>query len=86
MQFTTAFRKLWHNDRRLITRDSFLLAAIGYIMAMSVILRYGIPWLSDTLLFRFEWDLVPYYPLVAALYAPTIMIFFATVASMINDT
>jgi fluoroquinolone transport system permease protein len=72
MQFTTAFSRLGRHDARLIRRDSFLIMMIVYLLIMAAITRFAVPWLTDTLLAEFEFDLTPYYPLIASFLALTL--------------
>jgi fluoroquinolone transport system permease protein len=66
MHLTNVFRKLSGNDARLILRDSFILTMIGYILVIAVMMRYAVPWLSELVFTEYQFDLLPYYPLIAS--------------------
>lgn len=71
MQITDLVLKLGRNDAKLIRRDSFMLLLLGFIIWISLVLRYVLPWLnsylaetgvlpSDTV----STTLAEYYPLI----------------------
>ncbi len=49
MQMTELVRKLGPNDARLFRRDSFLIFMAGYAVIIALVLRFGLPWLSNYL-------------------------------------
>ncbi len=67
MQFTEAIPALSRNDRRLITRDPFLIVMSLYVVFIAALARFGLPWLTDWLLTATGFDLADYYPLIASL-------------------
>ena len=67
MQLTEAIPKLSRNDRRLITRDPFLIIMSGYVVLIALLARYGVPWFTDWLINATGVDLTPYYPLLTSL-------------------
>lgn len=66
MQLTTVMTHLGRNDRRLISRDSFLLGMSLYIFVMAGIMRYAIPWINDLIADTpaFTFNLADYYPVL----------------------
>ncbi|MEZ4519869.1 MAG: hypothetical protein R3C44_24575 [Chloroflexota bacterium] len=69
---THTFQSLTRNDSRLVTRDSFLLMMAGYVIVIAVVLRFAVPWLTNTLMEAAGFDLVPYYPAIAGWLIVTI--------------
>ena len=49
MQITDLVLKLGRNDVKLIRRDSFMLLLLGFILWISIVLRYVLPWLNEYL-------------------------------------
>ncbi len=71
MSLTRTFGKLGRNDVKIISRDTFLITMVGYLLAVMVVLRYLVPWLNDNLAAREGVDIVlaNYYPLIVAFSA-----------------
>lgn len=65
MRLSKAFPTLGRNDSRLVTRDTFLLFAGSYVLFIALVMRWAVPWLTDTLLAQTGFDLTPYYPVIA---------------------
>ena len=57
-------RSLGPIDVKSFSRDSFLRWMIFYPIAMGALLRWGIPFLAEHLVVQFQFNLVPYYPLL----------------------
>lgn len=57
---------LLDGDRRLIGRDPTLLLSVCAPLIMIVVFRFGLPVVSRALAERAGFDLIPYYPLIAA--------------------
>lgn len=71
MQPRQAFAHLGRRDARLVSRDQFLLMMGGYIIGLTVVLRFALPWLNTTLAER---ELLPValetlYPMLIAFIA-----------------
>jgi fluoroquinolone transport system permease protein len=71
MQITDLVLKLGRNDVKLIRRDSFMLLLLGFILWISLILRYVLPWLNGYLAATgvlpgesVDATLAEYYPLI----------------------
>lgn len=62
------YQGLLRNDLRNITRDPMLLYIPLIPVVMAVVFRWGIPPLGEVLLERLNFDLQPYYPLIASLF------------------
>jgi fluoroquinolone transport system permease protein len=71
LNLTRALRTLTLNDARLIGRDSFLSGMIGFMLIFAILLRFGIPWLTDVIAQNpdVQLDLTTYYPLLLAYMA-----------------
>ena len=71
MSLTRKLGSLGRNDARMISRDGFLLTMVGYILGITVVLRYALPWLNETLAARegIEIALSTYYPVAVAFIA-----------------
>lgn len=71
MSLTRTIGTLGRNDSKLISRDSFLLTMVGYLLGVMVVLRYLLPWLNDNLAARegIFITLATYYPLFVAYMA-----------------
>lgn len=71
MQLTNIIRELGRNDVKLVGRDSFLVVMFSYIFAMSIGLRFGLPWFADELVRRevITFDLAVWYPMMVAFIA-----------------
>ena len=68
MQLTTTIRRLGGNDARLIGRDGFLLYMFGYMLFLSVVMRFALPAL-DTYLAEnadLSFRLSDFFPLLIA--------------------
>jgi fluoroquinolone transport system permease protein len=61
-------RRLGPMDARAIVRDRLLLWVLLLPALVAALLGWGVPALSRWLLARFDFDLVPYYPLLAGSY------------------
>ena len=61
-------RRLGPMDARSVVRDRLLLWFLILPPLVAVLLGWGLPTLSRELLTRFDFDLVPYYPLVVSSY------------------
>jgi fluoroquinolone transport system permease protein len=72
MQTSQAVRTLTRNDTKLVTRDSFLIMMALYAFGLAVILRFVVPWLTNTLAENYAFDLVPYYPMITGFLIVTI--------------
>lgn len=72
MQTPHAVRVLTRNDTKLVTRDSFLIMMALYAFVLAVILRFVVPWLTNTLAEAYAFDLVPYYPMITGFLIVTI--------------
>jgi fluoroquinolone transport system permease protein len=66
MQLTRVLNTLGRTDVRLIGRDTFLTGLFGYIIVISIFLRFALPWLADAVAANPEMAVhVPdYYPLI----------------------
>ena len=73
MEMTTFVQRMGRNDAKLVGRDQFMIGLIGYPILNLLVLRYGIPPLTDWALTRFDFDLVPYYGVIVS-YAMIVMI------------
>lgn len=73
MQMTTFMQRMGRNDAKLIGRDQFMIGLVFYPIVTLVALRYGMPPLSEWALAQFDFDLVPYYPLIVS-YGLLVMI------------
>ena len=73
MQITTFMQRMGRNDAKLIGRDQFMIGLVAYPLLNLLVLRYGIPRLTDWAVARFEFDLVPYYTMIVS-YALMMMI------------
>ncbi|MEM6529708.1 MAG: hypothetical protein AAF653_15520 [Chloroflexota bacterium] len=71
MSLTKTFTILSGNDARIITRDSFMIAMTAYVIGITVVARYAVPWLNETLAAQegIGFSLVDYYPLIVAYIA-----------------
>lgn len=67
MQLTNAIPTLTRNDRRLITRDPFLIVLSLYVLFIGALARFGLPRLTDWLLAAIGFNLADYYALIASL-------------------
>lgn len=59
-------------DLKRLLRDEFLLGAVGFILAMVLCMRFFLPAIQAELLSRSQWDLTPYYPLIASYLAASL--------------
>jgi fluoroquinolone transport system permease protein len=69
MQLSKALTNLSRNDARVISRDSFLITMVVYIVGMAVVLRFALPWLNDLLIDSGSFALEPFYPMAIAFIA-----------------
>lgn len=56
-------------DLRRFLRDRFLVGSLGYVLAVSLLFRWGLPYATEALQARLGFDLAPYHPLVASYVA-----------------
>lgn len=84
MRTLTAFAR---NDALNLMRDAFLAYILALPYALVILARWLIPFLTDWLMQRFAFDLVPYYPLILSflfvLQAP--MMFGIVIGLMMLD-
>jgi len=79
MQIQASLSRLGQNDARLIGRDSFLSGMLAYIIFISIILRFALPWLNEQVANNPDLDVnVPeFYPLLVGFFC----IYLASVLS-----
>ncbi len=65
----TAIRAILITDAKRMLRDRFLNGLALYIFMISVLMRWGVPWFTRQVQTRWEFDLVPYYPLLTSYLA-----------------
>lgn len=71
MQFSKALTHIGRNDARVISRDSFLLLMTGYILGITILMRYALPWLNNRLAANdaIPFALATHYPMLIAFIA-----------------
>ena len=76
MHTTTLLRALLRNDAKLIGRDSFLVMMFGFVVVITLVMRFGLPALNDSLIVsgvmpggRITKPLEAYYPLIIGYFA-----------------
>lgn len=62
----TAVLAMWRTDGLRFQRDRFLLGMSIYVVAISVSMRWAIPWIAGEVERRFAFGLSPYFPLVVS--------------------
>ena len=62
----TAVLAMLRTDGLRVQRDRFLLGMSIYVVAISVAMRWAIPWIAGEVERRFAFDLSPYFPLVVS--------------------
>ncbi|MFV1988474.1 MAG: hypothetical protein ACC682_14430 [Gemmatimonadota bacterium] len=66
MSRSTQVRALARNDVRLVGRDRFVVGLGVYIVAMSLVLRFVLPGITESLMDGRGFDLTPYYSLLTS--------------------
>lgn len=61
-----ALAALLRNDARRLARDRFLVGTAAYIVAVSIALRWVLPWAARALRARSGFELEPHYPVVVS--------------------
>ncbi len=64
MNAIKVIRSLGPIDAKSFSRDAFLRWMIFYPIVMAILFRWGIPFLTERLILQFQFNLVPYYPLL----------------------
>ena len=64
-----AIRAIVIADVSRMLRDRFLKGMALYILFISVLMRWGVPWLTTGVQTRWSFDLVPYHPLITSYLA-----------------
>jgi fluoroquinolone transport system permease protein len=64
MRVLSALNALAGIDVKSVRRDPMLVWLATFSLALALILRWGVPALASVFARRFEFDLVPYYPLI----------------------
>lgn len=62
----TALFAMLRVDGKRLARDQFMLGMFGYLFGLCIAMRFAIPWATAEVAERFSFDLVPYYPIIAA--------------------
>ena len=66
MTSATAVAGILRADGLRVRRDRFLLGMALYIVAISIALRWALPWVAGEVDSRLRFDLLPYYPLIVS--------------------
>ena len=66
MPSMTAVQGMLRTDALRMQRDRFLIGTMFYIIGISVVMRWAIPWIAAELAARISFDLTPYYPLIVS--------------------
>ncbi len=77
---SNVYGNVFRADAKRILRDPFLLMMIFYLPPINVLLRWGVPKLTETV--QKTVDLVAYYPLIAAMMVLTVPFIFGAVLGM----
>ena len=51
-------------DVARVAQDRFLLGVTGYIIGLTIAMRWAVPWIGTEVMARLAFDLTPYYPLM----------------------
>ena len=66
MPSAAAVRGILRTDGLRLVRDRFLMGLVVYILAVSVAMRWAIPWMTTEAEARWAFDLTPWYPLLVS--------------------
>jgi len=66
MTSTTAVAGMLRADGLRVRRDRFLLGMALYVVGISVVLRWALPWITDEVRTRLAFELVPYEALIVS--------------------
>ncbi len=64
MPSTAAVLSILRTDGIRLRRDRFLIGMALYIVGISIVMRWALPWIGREVAARFDFDLSPYYPLL----------------------
>ncbi len=53
-------------DLRRVLRDRFILGLVAYLLAIAILMRWAVPWVTAELATRISFDFVPYEPLLVS--------------------
>lgn len=65
MKAITVVKALGPIDARSVGRDSLLPWMVGLPIYLTLVLRWGVPWVTEIVSERLDFDLIPYYPMFA---------------------
>ncbi len=87
MNLNTVFRSLGPIDIRSVRRDSLTSWMIFLPILLALVMRWGIPPLTARVMEQYNFDLVPYYPLLVAYFFVGIcpMVFGAVIGFILLD-
>ncbi len=66
MTSTAAVMGMLRTDGLRVRRDRFLLGTAAYIVGISIAMRWALPWITDEVRRRLDFDLIPYHPLIVS--------------------